>query len=274
MTDSRHIPQEELALFAMQALAHDEAVRLREHVQECSDCRDELAHISRDLALYALSAEQKPLPKGARDRFLARIGADAESVPAAPVPAPQRAVAVQKSKRVFLWPLGIAWAAVAALAIVVIVLGIRIGSLDGQLQQARARLAEQSATRARAQAILDLLTAPAARHVELTAAKARPAPTARAVYLASKGALLMQASNLNAVPAGKTYELWVIPTQGAPLPAGLFRPDEAGNASVVLPDIPKGVEAKAFGVTIEQAGGSSTPTAPIVLQGAVPAGGE
>lgn len=273
MTDSRHIPQEELALFAMQALAPDEAARLREHVGACSLCRDELALVSGDLALLALSAEQRPLPKGARDRFLARIHADAQK-DAAPAPAPQSATPTRKSKRAFSSPLGIAWAAVGALAIVVIVLGVRIGSLDRQLKQESAALAQQNLTRARAQAVLDLLTAPAAKHVELTAAKSRPAPAARAVYLASKGALLMQASNLDAVPAGKTYELWVIPTQGAPIPAGLFRPDVAGNASVVLPEIPKGIEAKAFGVTVEQAGGASTPTAPIVLEGAVPAGGE
>ena len=76
------------------------------------------------------------------------------------------------------------------------------------------------------------------------------------------------------LPEDKTYELWVIPSSGAPIPAGLFRPDTAGSASVVLPTIPHGVQAKAFGVTIENAGGSATPTVPIVLSGAAPASGE
>ena len=67
----------------------------------------------------------------------------------------------------------------------------------------------------------------------------------------------------------------MIPADGkAPIPAGLFRPDAAGNASVVLPPLPRGVPAKAFGVTIEKAEGSATPTAPIILVGAVPAAGE
>ena len=51
------------------------------------------------------------------------------------------------------------------------------------------------------------------------------------------------------------------------MPAGVFHPDEHGNASVIMPPIPKGVEAKAFGVTIENAGGSSTPTLPIIMVG-------
>jgi anti-sigma-K factor RskA len=108
----------------------------------------------------------------------------------------------------------------------------------------------------------------------LTTGKTPPAPSARAVYLASRGALVLQASNMQPLPENKTYELWVIPTSGAPVPAGLFRPDSTGSASVVLPAIPRGVQAKAFGITIENAGGAATPTAPIILSGAAPATGE
>jgi anti-sigma-K factor RskA len=34
-----------------------------------------------------------------------------------------------------------------------------------------------------------------------------------------------------------------------------------------MPDLPKGLTAKGFGVTVEQDGGSKTPTKPIVLMG-------
>jgi anti-sigma-K factor RskA len=62
--------------------------------------------------------------------------------------------------------------------------------------------------------------------------------------------------------------LWLIPANGqAPIPAGLFRPDASGSASLVLPPLPKDVDAKAFGVTIEDARGATTPTLPIVLSG-------
>jgi len=54
----------------------------------------------------------------------------------------------------------------------------------------------------------------------------------------------------------------------SPIPAGTFRPDARGNASVIMPTLPKGVEAKAFGVTVEDEGGASTPTLPIILVGA------
>ena len=53
----------------------------------------------------------------------------------------------------------------------------------------------------------------------------------------------------------------------APVPAGTFQPDQTGYASVVLPTLPPGIAAKAFGVTIENAGGATSPTLPIILAG-------
>ena len=54
----------------------------------------------------------------------------------------------------------------------------------------------------------------------------------------------------------------------AAVPAGTFLPNSEGYASLVLPSLPSGVQAKAFGITIENAAGSATPTMPIVLSGA------
>ena len=53
----------------------------------------------------------------------------------------------------------------------------------------------------------------------------------------------------------------------APIPAGTFRPDTFGNASVVMPALPAGTSAKGFAVTIENEGGSPTPTSAIILAG-------
>lgn len=66
----------------------------------------------------------------------------------------------------------------------------------------------------------------------------------------------------------KTYELWIIPQAGgAPIPAGTFHPNNQGNASIILPDLPRGMPAKAFGVTVEDDGGAQTPTLPIIMAG-------
>jgi anti-sigma-K factor RskA len=66
-----------------------------------------------------------------------------------------------------------------------------------------------------------------------------------------RSSLIFLASNLQSLPAQKVYELWLIPINGAPIPAGIFKPDAHGGASVINPPLPKGVQAKAFAITVE-----------------------
>jgi len=272
MTNDRHIPQEDLGLHAMQALSAEESAAVRLHLAECAQCREELAEISGDLALVSMSVEQHAVPEGARQRFIDRISASAGG---AQVMSDSKVIPIDAPRPMQKAAVWFPWAAVAAMLVVAVTLGMKVLKLEQEVQR-QANVAEvQAAESAHAQDVLDVLTAPAAQHVLLTAATTRPAPSARAVYLASRGGLILQASNLDPLPENKTYELWVIPANGsAPVPAGLFRPDAAGSASLVLPQLPKGIAAKAFGVTIEKASGSETPTAPIVLSGAAPAAGE
>ncbi len=83
----------------------------------------------------------------------------------------------------------------------------------------------------------------------------------------NRSSLLFVANNMPALPPQKAYELWLIPVQGAPIPAGVFKPDAHGSATVVNPPLPAGAEAKAFGITVENEGGATTPTMPIVMMG-------
>jgi hypothetical protein len=272
MMQDEHIPQEDLVLYAMQAMHSHELAAVRLHLDGCAECRRALAEVNGDLALVAMSVEQKPLPEGARQRFVERLAADAARTDrggAAPVVSIE---AKRPARRAVVW---IGWLAAAASLLFAFSLEQKIRDLNDQVVEQQQAAAQQATANARAQQVLDVLTAPAAKRVLLTAAKTKPEPTGRAVYLAESGGLVFQANDLGQLSQEKAYELWVIPANGqAPIPAGVFRPDAAGSASVVLPPLPKGVPAKAFGVTIEKAEGSVTPTAPIILMGAVPAAGE
>jgi hypothetical protein len=272
LTNGSHISGEDLALHAMQALTAEESAAVQAHVAECEVCRAELAAATGDLALVALSVDQQALPAGARDRFLNRIAEDAKVAESQPKLAKVIPINRASVGRVSVWAPRVA---VAALLIIAAGLSWEVMHLDMRLRNESAMLRNLARQNAKAQAVVDALTAPAAQRVLLTGLKTPPSPTGRAVYLPSTGALVFQGNNLASLPADKTYELWVIPANGAaPIPAGLFRPDATGNASVLLPELPKGIPAKAFGVTIEKASGSDTPTAPIVLAGAAPTTGE
>jgi len=272
MMNAQHISQEDLALYALQALSTDESAAVREHVSRCEVCRAELAMMEGDLAMVALSVDQQQLPAGARERFMERlVGNDQIHRPATQASEPIAIRRAPKSSHA-AW---IGWAAAAAVFVVAATLGYELNTLRSRLRERDNRIAAMEASQSRASQVAEVLTAPTAQRVLLTAPKTPAAPTGRVAYLPSRGELIFQGNNLARIPAGKTYELWVIPADGsAPIPAGLFQPDVAGNGSVVLPPIPLGVKAKAFGVTLEDAAGSKTPTAPILLAGAVAESGE
>jgi hypothetical protein len=266
MTGNEHISQEELALHAMQTLSEGEATAVRAHLAQCALCRDEFAGLAGDTALVGLSVPQQPLPAGARDRFLERVAAEAASA--------QRPVMHESGGKVVAFPTRawIPWAIAAALASVAVFLGVKNNTLNQELRDASSQISSLSVQSAQARQVLDVLTSHSAQRVLLTTNNASVEPTGRAVYLAESGSLIFQANHLKMLASDRTYELWVIPVSGNPIPAGLFRPDAAGDANVIMPPLPKGVPAKAFGVTIEKAEGASTPTAPIILAGATAAG--
>jgi anti-sigma-K factor RskA len=178
--------------------------------------------------------------------------------------------------KVFSW---LGWAVAAGMAVAAGNLYRQRDSLYQERDTLHATVVEQAtkldnlgADTATARQVLDALTDTTAKRVTLTKTKGAPPPLpqGRATYVADKGTLVFLANNLDPLPPLKTYELWLIPAAAgsSPIPAGTFRPDERGNASVILPTLPKGVEAKAFGVTVEDKDGATTPTLPIILVGA------
>ncbi len=263
MTGNGHNTQEDLASYAMRGLPIEESASIRTHLQSCSACRAELAEVCGDLALLGIAVPQQPLPEGARQRFLDKIASTAEMKTPAPL-AEVTAITVKRGAR--YW---VPWVAAAAMAIAAVSLGVQNRALIEEQQDQLRMITNLAARASQAQQLLEVLTAPTAQRVTLTEGKLPAQPTARATYLPERGGLVLQATNLKPLPEDKTYELWIIPANGtAPVPAGLFHPDTVGSATLVLPPLPSGVVAKAFGVTIENAGGATTPTAPIVLSGA------
>jgi anti-sigma-K factor RskA len=67
-------------------------------------------------------------------------------------------------------------------------------------------------------------------------------------------------------PSGKSYQLWLVPSSGPPVSAGLVDANQQNGAVVVR--LAPGLEPKAFAVTLEPYGGRPQPTGPMVLVGA------
>ena len=101
------------------------------------------------------------------------------------------------------------------------------------------------------------------------APKAGVTASGRVVVDQTSGEAAVVITNLGPAGAGKTYELWAIRGSQPPEPAGTFAPTPEHTVAARSERIPRPSEVTVFAVSIEPAGGSTSPTGPIVLAGAV-----
>jgi hypothetical protein len=243
---------DDLALHALGALQGSARTALEMHLQECASCRRELELLRGDAALLALSVSGPRPPARARQRLMSAI---------AKVPGKK-----SDPKTVGWWTLVSAFA-IFMLASVAIFLWNEKADLQVKVAELQKEAIDQQSELQRARDIVSTLTAPDAMRVTLVAAKTPPQPQGRAIYDRERSALIFLANNMPSLPDKKAYELWLIPTQGAPIPAGVFKPDAHGSATVVNPPVPKDVQAKAFAITVESEEGSPAPTSPVLMIG-------
>ncbi|HZC44416.1 MAG TPA: anti-sigma factor [Acidobacteriaceae bacterium] len=287
MTPDLHPDMDDLILFCLGTPSgapesKEEAAvidRVREHLQHCAECSAEAAQLRADFALVAISVPQVPPPEGAKKRLMQTAGIPASeakgksaSIKAFPKPVQDgsgsdeiAAVRTRRTNPVLVWG---GW--VAAVACLFYAIHVRDVNRDMEHRLAieSAQLNQTNAIAERAREVVEVLTSPDSQRVVLVSAHTAPEPSGEAVYLKRRGALVFTASHLDQLPPNKAYELWVIPADGsAPIPAGTFQPDAQGMANILLPNLPKGILAKAFGVTMENTGGSTAPTPPILLAG-------
>jgi len=254
MRDHQQIT-DDLVLYALRELPDQEASEVRSHLDDCPQCRRELGEINSDMALLALSSVAATPPQRSRERLMNAIKAE---------PRRSRSFVMHRP-----W-----WSFVPSFAAVLLAaFGLMLwrdnASLRHRLDVSREDAAQRKTELDRAQLVVDALTSPDSNHFALVATKSQPVPEGRASYMQKTGTLVFTAQHLQALPPQKAYELWLIPADGsAPVPYGMFKPDAQGNASIVMPSADKKMAPKMFAVTIEPAGGSQTPTMPIVMAGA------
>ena len=244
---------EDLALYALGALQGEERVSLEKHLEGCAGCRRELEQLRGDMALMALSTAGPVPPRRARQRLIEAVARE-----------PRRSAVDAKRH----WWTLVPWVAATALAAGLVALWLQNSDLRRRIAGLQDQSAQQLAELQRAREVVSTLTATDAMRVTLVAAKTPPQPQGKAIYVRDRSSLIFLASNLQQLPAQKAYELWLIPTSGAPIPAGVFKPDAHGSATVINPPLPAGVQAKAFAITVEPESGSSVPTMPILMIGA------
>ena len=249
---------EDLALYALDELTGSERQELEGHLDTCAACRRELQALRGDLGLLGLSSSGPQPPARSKDRLMRAIAAEPRGVSS-----PSLRFSSAKS-----WDnLGSGLGSVGSIASSWLYCVRSNGRMKDQLAELAGHNQDQAIQLDRLNEEMRLLTAPDAVHVSLNPQKSPKQPSGTAIFSPSRKRMMFMASNLPPVPAGKAYELWIIPMQGAPMAAGVFKPDEHGNAMMMDHKMPAGVEAKAFAVTVENEEGSDKPTSPIMLMG-------
>jgi anti-sigma-K factor RskA len=204
-------------LYALGALDPAERVEFEQHLATCPDCRTGLAH-ALELNEMILSATPRVKPSARlRRRVLAGFGQP-----------------VQDRSRFFSWAL--VFAAAAALVIAYIAWNT----------EHAARLAN-TVELARLREIQQILQAPGTKEVTFG-----PQPTAPrgSLFVHRKLGIILIADGLPAPETGWTYESWVIPKDGAPIPIEAFGAPDGRGISVLRSAVPVS-DLKAVAVSLE-----------------------
>ena len=118
---------------------------------------------------------------------------------------------------------------------------------------------EQNVELAKLQETLALLEDPAAKEVTFgKGARGR-------VVISPKHGVAFSGQNMAALAPGKTYEMWIIPKGGKPVPAGTFAPSADGSALHLQSGPVDIASTAAVAVSIEQEGGVASPTADQII---------
>jgi len=230
-------------LYAMGVLEADERSELEQHLTDgCEVCSAGVKQANASMVFLATMPEQVNPPGRLRERILASVG-------------------TQKTS--FRW--SAVWAtAAAALAVIAVWLTRENTNQERALNMARAEIRRTAANLANAQLALQFLDEPETEQVVF--GKGKPQPPRGSVLLNAKRGVLLIASNLPPAPAGKIYELWVIPKGGAPKPSGLFQSNAQGDAVYLREGAVDMAATGAIAVTVEPEAGSTAPTTtPIVV---------
>lgn len=252
--DERHNEiSENLPAFLLGGLEPDEEVAVREHLRGCEECQQELSSYEPLRDALNLSADDMPLPAGARERLLQRAR-NVRSLPIMPPdsPPPEALEARRASRRASRLP----WTLAAASLLVAVLLS---SLLFQQNRQLGGEVAEQQKA---ISSVVDLMERADLRVEDLSTSGS----DARArVYAAREGDVGMFVfDKLPSLPEGKVYQLWVGETADVEENAGTFVPTDSEKGSYhKLLNPPGGFDQYRYvGIAVSPEGGLQEPPPP------------
>ena len=232
-------------LYAIGVADEPERSEIRAHLnRECEVCMEAIRRAREVAALLGGAAPQAaPSPK-LRRRILASVGVE---------------------QRRFGWAPFLA-AGLALSLFAAVYFGGRERDLGNELARVRDINRQQNIELTRVNEAFAIVNG--ADTTVSTFGDSQPQPKGRVFVSPSQGVLLI-ASNLRPAPAGKAYEMWLIPKGGKPRPAGMFQSSPEGSAMHMQRGAVQ--DASLVAVTLENEAGSDAPTSAVLFAAPVPA---
>jgi anti-sigma-K factor RskA len=253
--------EEDFDLYALGALEGDEKKAIESHVATCSDCARKLAEARGRISLLAFSAPPVAPSPGVKEGLMRQLHASAEGrLPARTASEPERHGGFFGRG----WSMVLAPVA-AVLALAAIFLYTENARLQSELTTLRAAADQQKSEANETRDILHIAQANDTVVVMLKKMPGSPDGDAKVSYNAKMGKLFYDGW-IEPAPAGKSYQLWLVPMQGDPVNAGVFTPAKA-KMEMWTASVPLGMPAKMFAVTLEPTGGMPHPTGPMIFVG-------
>lgn len=136
----------------------------------------------------------------------------------------------------------------------------QLAELQLQMRLEQGRKETLEAQRWEMDQIHALLAAPETRAVQLkpSAVDAKPCK----IFWNEELGLLVTAQNVSALPAGRVFQLWILPKKGSAISAGVFQPDANGTVLKLLRPTAsiRMQDTAGLMTTVEPGGGSSQPS--------------
>jgi anti-sigma-K factor RskA len=268
LSNAEHIRLEELELLALGALTAEEAAGVEAHVSGCEDCTLKLTEARGNAVLLSFAVKQERPAGTLKAELMGRIRAnrEAEERNAWPPKAPVTLRIPKPEAQGSWWNWALAASAVA-LALVSIALSWQNRRIATELQKEHQSAEALIRDREHIEKLVGVLAAPDTVTVKLAGA-GDAANASGLVKFNAKTGVVLYAADLPALPAGKSYQMWLVPASGAAISAGLLGPGGHAWGNMWTGEVPPNTQPKAFAVTIEPVGGMPQPTGPKVLLGA------
>jgi anti-sigma-K factor RskA len=231
--------------YVLDALDQAERERFERHLRRCPGCAEDVRQMTSTATALALAVAAEP-PPGLKQRVLAAAAATPQ-LPPLPSAAARRRRGRHVTRsawfpRLALGVAAVGVAAAVALAVVTVSTQDRLNTVQAQNQ-----------------ALAGVLAAPDA---QIATARSSTGGTATVVLSYAQQKMIFTSSGLPRLPNAKVYELWLLST-GSAVPAGLLpQPTDGKTAPVLASGL---TSADKVGVTVEPAGGTSSPTTTPIL---------